>query len=192
MSGDREKLLTQTSKAFSYHLRHCPAEAGLLLDAEGWCDLKQLVGALRKSGKFAHLDAAFAREVVVHNTKQRFQLNDAGTQIRAVQGHSSPQVARTLPAVEPPAVLYHGTPERALAAILTEGLNPGTRHHVHLSESVETAAAVGARRGDSVVLVVDSLVLHRQGHAFHQAENGVWLTLAVPPGAISVISDPGA
>jgi putative RNA 2'-phosphotransferase len=40
---------------------------------------------------------------------------------------------------------------------------------------------VGRRYGSPVVLMVDAGRMHVQGHVFHQAENGVWLTDAVPP-----------
>ena len=46
----------------------------------------------------------------------------------------------------PPDELFHGTVERFLPSILSEGLNKGRRHHVHLSKDVETARRVGARR----------------------------------------------
>jgi hypothetical protein len=78
-------------------------------------------------------------------------------------------------------VLYHGTHPKALDAIVREGLRPMGRRHVHLSADVETARQVGARRGAPVFLVVDAGALHRAGHPFLLADNGVWLTDAVPP-----------
>lgn len=70
---------------------------------------------------------------------------------------------------------------RFLDAILTEGLRPGERHHVHLSEDTATATSVGQRYGKPVVLKVEALRMHQQGFVFFQAENGVWLTDQVPP-----------
>jgi putative RNA 2'-phosphotransferase len=90
-------------------------------------------------------------------------------------------VQREYPAVAPPAQLFHGTATRFLDAIRAEGLKPGRRHHVHLSADHATAVNVGSRHGKPVVLVVDAGAMHATGHAFHQAENGVWLTAAVPP-----------
>ena len=78
------------------------------------------------------------------------------------------------------AVLYHGTATRFLAAIQKEGLKPGQRQYVHLSEDVPTATAVGQRYGKSVVLTIAAGAMHSQGHSFYQAENGVWLTPSVP------------
>jgi putative RNA 2'-phosphotransferase len=114
--------------------------------------------------------------------KQRFAI-EVG-RIRANQGHSVP-IELGLTAVEPPARLYHGTVERFLAAIEREGLIRGDRQFVHLSADRETAERVGARRGKSVVLIVDAAGLHRAGEPFFRAENGVWLVGGVPPQYVS-------
>lgn len=48
------------------------------------------------------------------------------------------------------------------------------------------AAAVGARRGTPVILRVDAGGLHRDGHPFYRAANGVWLTPHVPPERLDI------
>jgi putative RNA 2'-phosphotransferase len=75
--------------------------------------------------------------------------------------------------------LYHGTVERFIASIMAEGLKKGKRHHVHLSEDVETAR-IGARRGKPVILQVDAGKMHGQGFKFFLSANGVWLADSVP------------
>ncbi|KVH07687.1 RNA 2'-phosphotransferase [Burkholderia sp. BCCIQ04A] len=50
-----------------------------------------------------------------------------------------------------------------------------------------TALAVGARYGVPVILEVHARRMHRQGHAFFVAENGVWLTDAVPAEYLELI-----
>ncbi|WP_318656300.1 RNA 2'-phosphotransferase [Spongiactinospora rosea] len=116
--------------------------------------------------------------VVADNDKRRYVIEDG--RIRASQGHSVP-IDLGLPVVPPPAVLYHGTVGRNLAAIRAEGLRPMNRHHVHLSPDRETATRVGARRGRAVVLVVDAAAMRTAGHEFHVSDNGVWLVGHVPP-----------
>jgi putative RNA 2'-phosphotransferase len=78
-------------------------------------------------------------------------------------------------------VLWHGTAEKSVAAILAEGLKPGARRQVHLSADAETARRVGARHGRAVVFRIDTGRMRAAGHAFFRADNGVWLTDAVPP-----------
>jgi putative RNA 2'-phosphotransferase len=107
-------------------------------------------------------------------------LGELGTMIRAVQGHSTDAVDRTFVAKVPPVILYHGTAERFVESIKKSGLLPQSRHHVHLSSDIETAVKVGQRHGKVVVIEVDAKAMLADSHRFYQAENGVWLTDAVP------------
>ncbi|MFI8824166.1 RNA 2'-phosphotransferase [Streptomyces sp. NPDC053431] len=171
-----EKRTVKVSKYLSKHLRHQPERIGLVLDAHGWTEIDALLAAAAAHG--FPITRAELDHVVAANDKQRFAIE--GTRIRASQGHTVP-VDLDLPAVEPPAYLYHGTVAAGLPAIRAEGLRPMARHHVHLSPDRETATRVGARRGRPVVLSVDAGAMHRAGHVFHVSANGVWLTDAVPP-----------
>jgi putative RNA 2'-phosphotransferase len=162
-----------TSKRLSYVLRHHPESAGLTLDEHGWAAVDDLLAALRLTR--AELD-----DVVALNDEQRYAFDGSGTRIRASQGHSVAVDLGYAPAV-PPDELFHGTVERFLPAIRTEGLRPGARHAVHLSTDRETAERVGARRGSPVVLRVDAAAMVRDGIAFTHSANGVWLADAVPP-----------
>ncbi len=118
-------------------------------------------------------------DCVETSDKKRFSFDNSGDFIRANQGHS---VAFDLQLEEqrPPDVLYHGTVERFLASIMTEGLMKGKRHHVHLSSDAETARRVGARRGQPVILLVNSGKMHSEGFLFFVSANGVWLIDTVP------------
>lgn len=180
MSDDR----SATSRFLAYVLRHQPSAAGIVLDSEGWADVDALLAALAARGR--PLDLAGLQRVVDGGGKRRFELRDG--RIRALQGHSA-DVDLGLDPVPPPAVLYHGTVERFLARIMTDGLLPRGRRHVHLSPDVATARAVGARRGDPVVLRIDATGLHREGGVFYRADNGVWLTGAIPPRWLSRLDD---
>lgn len=173
-----EKALVQVSKFLSYVLRHEPQSIGLTLDREGWANVDSLIAAAARHGRT--LERALIEEVVRTNDKKRFALSPDGASIRAVQGHSSASVAISFEEKLPPAVLYHGTATRFLAAIQKEGLKPGQRQYVHLSEDEQTATAVGQRYGKPVVLTIAAGAMHDQGHSFYQAENGVWLTPSVP------------
>jgi putative RNA 2'-phosphotransferase len=169
--------ITRASKALAYVLRHRPQSIGIALDGAGWVRIVDLLAALAEHGRPIPRD--LLDRVVEGTDKRRFEVD--GDRIRAAQGHSVP-VDLGLDPVTPPDLLYHGTSARFLAAIRAEGLNRGRRHAVHLSPDRETARAVGARRaGPIVILRVDAAGMHRAGHAFYRAANGVWLTAAVPP-----------
>ena len=172
-----EKRLVKISRYLSKHLRHRPERLGLRLEPGGWVGVDELLEACARQ-RFL-IGGEELRDVVERNDKQRFAFDPSETRIRAQQGHSVP-VDLGLEPLAPPPVLYHGTNEAVLPAILREGLSSMGRHHVHLSSDPKTAEKVGARRGRPVVLEVDSGRMGREGHAFYRSGNGVWLVEAVP------------
>ena len=179
MSIDR-----RISKSLSYWLRHAPEAGGLMLDGAGWARVDQVLAALQAA------DLPSTRKdlerVAAASDKQRFEL--AGEHVRARQGHSVP-VEGDWRQEAPPDLLYHGTVEHFLPAILEQGLLPRTRHHVHLSPDVATAAAVGSRRGQPVILEVQAGALAATGVAFFLSGNGVWLIDHVPPSFLRPVED---
>lgn len=110
-------------------------------------------------------------QVVRNSDKQRFEIE--GGRIRARYGHSHDKV-QYAPG-EPPAFLYHGTNKKALQSILNEGLSPMSRQYVHLSEGIHFATMAGSRRGELVILKVDTLRTKQLGVTFYYAGNEVWL-----------------
>ena len=117
-----EKRLVRVSKYLSKYLRHAPEELGLTLRPGGWVPVDDLLAAARRHGFPIAYDELV--EVVETNDKRRFSFDESGELIRANQGHSV-EVDLHLEPVEPPEVLYHGTVERFLPAILAEGLSKG-------------------------------------------------------------------
>ncbi len=174
-----EQQLLRSSKFLSFVLRHRPEAIGIALDADGWVDVATLMAAANQHNE--RLDRELLEAVVAGNDKKRFTLSADGQRIRAAQGHSTKSVTVTYTPVTPPAVLYHGTASRFLDSILSEGLRPGSRQYVHLSQDITVARSVGARHGKPVILIVAATTMQAQGHEFYHAENGVWLTTAVPP-----------
>jgi putative RNA 2'-phosphotransferase len=161
------------SKFLSLVLRHEPQTINIVLDANGWVDVDELIQKVNKKG--IHLDLESLQQVVANNDKKRFAFNEDRSRIRASQGHSV-DVELGYEAKQPPEFLYHGTAIQNLDSIRQKGLLKGSRHHVHLSQEPETATKVGSRHGKPVVLTVQSGEMHRAGIAFFQSANGVWLT----------------
>jgi putative RNA 2'-phosphotransferase len=172
------KDLVEISRFLSYVLRHRPDSIGLKLDCQGWAPIADLIAGARGAGH--QLDERTLREVVGASDKRRFAISPDGQRIRAVQGHSTKAVAITFPKVTPPNLLFHGTAQRFVESILLQGLNPGDRQYVHLSEDRQVAMDVGKRYGEPAVLSIDSRRMYQDGADFFLAENGVWLVLTVP------------
>jgi putative RNA 2'-phosphotransferase len=166
------------SKRLSHWLRHAPDLAGLHLDIAGWVPMEAILEALQVSR--LPTSRADLERLVASNEKQRFEISEDGSCIRARQGHSI-KVEGDWPVAAPPELLFHGTTERFLASIMQQGLLPGSRHHVHLSSIIDTARAVGGRRGNPTVLSVAASRMTKEGFVFRLSSNGVWLTDRVPP-----------
>ena len=168
--------IDKLSVFISLVLRHKPDAAGITLDEHGWANVDELINGINNTGR--KIDMTMLEEIVKTDNKQRYSINEDKTLIRANQGHSIP-VDVELKEQEPPELLYHGTADRFLDNIMTEGLKPMSRLYVHLSKDVETAKKVGKRHGNPVVLKVYSRQMNRDGVEFYLSENGVWLTKKV-------------
>lgn len=174
------------SKRLSYWLRHAPQSASLALDPSGWTSTTEVLRAfarIRVPTTMQELEA-----LVSTSDKQRFELSADKERIRARQGHSV-QVQGDWPAAIPPDRLYHGTAAQFVEPILREGLLPGRRHHVHLSPTIDIAAAVGRRRGKAVIFEVAAGAMTGDEHVFRLSSNGVWLAEHVPPAYLRRLSE---
>ena len=165
------------SKFFSYVLRHKPDAIGLTLGDNGWVDIAELVAKGNAAGEVFTADDVLS--VAASSDKKRFTISDDGLRVRAAQGHSV-EVDLALKPSTPPDMLFHGTATRFAEAIMAEGLKPQSRQQVHLSRDEETAIKVGQRHGTPFIFRVESGRMHAAGFKFFVADNGVWLTDAVP------------
>jgi len=170
--------LAKHSKFLSYVLRHKPESIGIMLDENGWVSVSELLEASCAAGEL--ITEALLREIVETNDKKRFAFNENGDYIRANKGHSLKSIDLALESIEPPEILYHGTVDKFIEIIEKSGLQKMNRQHVHLSPTRETAVNVGSRRGQPIILVVQSAAMHKAGYKFYRSENGVWLTESVP------------
>ncbi|HEY9675526.1 MAG TPA: RNA 2'-phosphotransferase [Waterburya sp.] len=176
--------LVKISKYLSKHLRHTPERIGIKLAPGGWVSVDELLSACKQHTfpiARSELD-----EVVAKNDKKRFSFDATGTQIRANQGHSVEIDLQLEPAI-PPDVLYHGTGQGAVEAILREGLCKMSRHHVHLSSDRTTAKKVGTRHGRPVIFSVNAAAMHEASYTFYCSENKVWLVDHVPPEYLTLL-----
>ena len=179
-----EKETVRISKFLSLVLRHQPEKIIISLDENGWTEVTTLIEQANKHGVKLTVDVL--DYVVANNSKKRFAFNSDKTRIRANQGHSVEVELGYMP-LKPPAVLYHGTSEKAIASILQSGLEKRSRHHVHLSTDKNTALTVGQRRGKPVVFQINAEAMYANGFTFYLSENQVWLTDFVPPAYLQLL-----
>ncbi len=172
------KQRTKISKFLSLILRHQPEIVGLTLEQNGWANVADLIAVCAKNGTTFTLEEL--REIVETNDKKRFSFDESGERIRANQGHSA-TVEIEFEQKTPPAILYHGTAEKNVDSILRTGLEKRRRHHVHLSENLETARAVGKRYGEPVIFEIDTAQMLADDFKFFVSANNVWLVDSVAP-----------
>lgn len=118
--------------------------------------------------------------IVNTNDKKRFVFTLHNKKIRATQGHSI-DVDLGYKELRPPNILYHGTVNKFMSSIHSNGIQKQNRHHVHLSELYTTASVVGQRRGKPIIIAINATKMYDDGHKFYKSTNNVWLTDVVPP-----------
>ena len=167
------------NKTMSYALRHRPEEFGLVLDKEGWVDVKMFLEALGGRKGDVSLTEEDIAQIIAGSEKKRFEMS--GGKIRATYGHSTKNKIEFSSAVPLP-ILYHGTSNRALDSIRKNGLLPMNRQYVHLSSNVATAKKVGERHDKNpVILTIDAAKMHADGFKFfHSVNDGTWMCENVP------------
>jgi putative RNA 2'-phosphotransferase len=164
-------------------LRHQPDQFGIVLDAEGYADLREVLAAVRTRIASATLEDLVAVVETIEPEKRRYSIEEG--EIRANYGHSfAGRIAHD--ACAPPATLWHGTPVTAAPRIREQGLLPMRRQYVHLTTYPELATRIGARHGSPLVLTVDAARAHAEGVVFYRANNAFWLADYIAPRYLDV------
>ena len=179
---------TALSKALSQVLRH---RSALRLDGAGFAGIQEVLDNPRIRSH--QPTVAWLNYIIKANDKRRFALDETGTRVRAVQGHSVPidssQLLRQLALGDfgslVPAHALHSTYYVHIPSIMQHGLLPGGRkgerfrRHIHLAMSRNPTA--GLRSGSEVILEIDLARAHNSGCTFFVSENDVLLTEDVIP-----------
>lgn len=169
MNKDKSRYLTLL-------LRHKPEQEDLTLDANGYCDVDDLIYKL----DISKLDLD---DIVETNNKKRFEFNEDKTKIRATQGHSV-EVDLNLKQILPPLILYHGTTIDNHKSIKKSGLKSMKRHHVHLTWDYMTAFDVALRyakyKNKVIIYAIAAQEMNDDGFKFYKTSNNVFLVENVP------------
>lgn len=172
--------LTKISKRMSYLLRHSDK---LPMSEDGYVDVDDLLREVK-------ISRSILNKVVETNNKSRFEIQN--NRIRACQGHSRSIVQEASMqdswAPEDPTgkTYYHGTMKYHLPGIMSGGLAPMGRTHVHLAPS--KISRVGKRNNVDVILTIDGDILAQKNIDVFRSSNGVILVSMVPPEAIYIMA----
>lgn len=195
----------QISKELSQLLRHSGRKAGLKVASDGFTPLHDVLN-LPSMLKLKATEE-IVRELVETSDKQRFALReDVQILIRANQGHSMEGIdmeelcGSTVHELNPGEVCCHGTYEKHLQSIITNGLKAGGnqgptfRKDVHFSIRHPGDTVVsGMRQSCQIAVYVDLPRAARDGVRFYRSSNDVILSAGidgvVPPKYIDSIWD---
>lgn len=195
----------QISKQLTQLLRHSGRKEGLQVASDGFTPLPDVLRlpSMRKLKATEEI----VRELVKASDKQRFALReDVQTLIRANQGHSMEGIdmeelcGSPVHELNPGEVCCHGTYERHLESIMTNGLKaggnqgPAFRKDVHFSIRHPGDTVVsGMRQNCQIAVYVDLPRAARDGVRFFRSSNDVILSAGidgiVPPKYIDSIWD---
>jgi putative RNA 2'-phosphotransferase len=172
------RRLIRLSKLLSLILRHQPEQFGIILDPEGYADLREVLLAVQTQVPDATETDLRHIVTTIETDKQRFSIDDGD--IRANYGHSLADRIQHQP-VAPPAILWHGTTEAALRDITTQGILPMKRQYVHLTTDERLAIRIGSRHGAARTIRIDAARAHAEGILFYRANDTFWLADEIAP-----------
>ncbi|GAB5491389.1 MAG: RNA 2'-phosphotransferase [Phototrophicaceae bacterium] len=183
-----KKDLKRLSKFMAVVLRHNPEKFNVVLDEQGFTSVDSLWRTVE-----AKFGETFSRddlqEIVTHgdkNGKKRYEI--VGKEIRAMYGHSQPEIV--YPVVMPPPTLFHGTNNKALAKIRSQGLIAGKRQFVHMTTNYDMARIVAKRRTQApIILAIRADEAYQVGIVFHQPDEEHYLAKSIPATYINFPND---
>ena len=186
LMNDRE--LQALSRIIAGALRHFPEKLGLVMDGNGWVDIRDLLQALStERAGFSWLRVHHITALVTTDPRGRYQID--GGMIRAKYGHSVNVNLCDLPPAQVD-VLFYPVMEEECDLVLEQGIMPVDRRKVHLSRSIEKAVEAGSVRGDEpLILQVDVNKAQQDGVCIYQATEEVFITDKVPAEYLSRVDE---
>ena len=106
------EIIFELYKFLALILRHKPAAAGITLDVNGWTDVNAIITKLNNRCNFNEISLDTIQDLVSSDDKNRYELSDDLSKIRARQGHSIQNIDLQLEPQTPPETLYHGTVQK--------------------------------------------------------------------------------
>ena len=170
----------------AFLLRHGGPAHGVSVDRDGWARLTDVARALRPRCRRLRAPASAASRTFSGSGRRAGSRCRSG-RIRALYGHTLPDVVAARPA-SAPTRLFHGTNADAEPRIRSDGLRPMLRGHVHLTSDLGYAVQVASAAGASwVVLRVRCAEAEGSGVGFLTTAGHVWLSDAIGPEFIDPI-----
>jgi putative RNA 2'-phosphotransferase len=170
------RQLADLARMLTYLLCHRPDEFGLVLAADGFIPVKQVLQALTGEPGWGFVRRHHLDQVAALMQPPAFELAD--DRIRCL----APGPARLRRAdAAPPALLYAAIPPKAHERVWEEGLKPPPQKELVLAATRETAMKLGRRRApEPVIVTVQAQAAVRAGIPFQGYGDELFLAPALP------------
>ncbi len=167
-----------TAKFLTYVLGRRPDEFGLVPDAHGFVEIKELIKAMHEEQGWRHLRLGHLNELKLVLTPSPIEIK--GKLIRAKDRSRLPVITHPK---DLPKTLYTSIRKRAYRTVLERGLAAGHRPHLLLTPDLSMAKRVGQRLdNDPVVLTVQVPLSQTKGTHYQQYGNHLYLADIIPSG----------
>lgn len=159
-----------------YVLGRRPDEFGLVLNADGFVKIKELLKAINEEEDFRYVRRAHLDEILFSIPEHAFEISD--NLIRSQFRDRLPQHGY---AMHPPKLLYTCVRRKAYPHVHEKGIRPTGYPQVILSSSREMAERIG-RRADHAAVLLTIQVQNSvdQGAVFFQAGENIFLADFIP------------
>jgi len=166
----------QLAKFIDYVLSRRPDEIGLVLDADGFVKLKELLKAINEEEGFRYVRRAHLNEIMLTVPAHSFEISD--NLIRSKMRERLPQRSY---AMEPPKLLYTCVRQKAYPHVHQKGIRPTGYSQIILSSSSVMAERIGKRVDHAAVLLTIQVQTSMdQGVAFFKAGENIYLADSIP------------
>ena len=177
----KQRSPKQLAKFIDYILARRPDEFGLVVDAEGFVKIKELLKALHEEVGWKYVRRSHLNEIMITLPQPTVEILE--NKIRAKTRHLLP---KSTPTSNPPKLLYTCVRRKAYPSVREKGIHPSGHCQIVLSSNRELAHRIGKRMDPSpVVLTVHTQQSTDKGVRYHQAGEALFLSDHVPVGCFT-------
>lgn len=178
---DQRKSAKQLAKTVEYALGRCPEEFGLVLDADGYVNIKTFLKAVSEEDGWKHVRRSHIDELFILLNDSPVEIKE--NRIRAVRRDRIPPVGL---AEDIPKILYACVRRKGYAFVLEKGIRPSDFDRVILSSDPEMAVRLGKRIDpEPILLTVYTQKARSSGVTFYRSGETFYLADSIPAQSIS-------
>lgn len=177
----KQRSPKQLAKFIDYILARRPDEFGLVVDAEGFVKIKELLKTLNEEVGWKYVRRSHLDEIVITLKRPSFEILE-----NKIRAKTRDHLPKTTQVQDPPKLLYTCVRRKAYPSVREKGIYPSGQHHVVLSSNHELAQRIGKRMDPSpVMLTVHTQHSAHKGVRYHQAGKALFLSEHIPADCFS-------